>query len=255
MDFGPIIAQMRKKAVDNSPSLLTAIGVTGVVTTAVLSYRAGIKAVRILDEEHHHFIDPDHEMSRVDILKKQIEFTWKTLIPPVGSGIATVVCVVMANRIGAKRSAALASAYAVTQQAYHEYKTKVIDKVGEAKEKKIYDEIVQDRVNRDPPSVLIASNMTSLWKDLHSGRYFDCDMETIRSAVNDINEEIFNGGYPSLTDFWDKIGLAGTSDSDELGWNTDYPLKIYYAAAVHDGRPVGTIEFRTTPVRNNYKLY
>lgn len=244
MDLGYILAQTRKKAVDNSPSILTAVGVTGAITTAVLAYRAGIKAARILAEESP-YLEP----------KEKIQFTWKTLIPPIGSGIATVTCIVMANRISTKRSAALASAYAITQQAYHEYKTKVIDKVGAPKEKKISDEIAQDRVDRDPPSVYIASNMTSLWKDLYTGRYFDCDMETIRSAVNDINEEIFHGGYPSLTDFWEKIGLGRTSDSDEFGWNTDNKLEVYYAAAVHDGRPVGTIEFRTIPVRNNYKLY
>lgn len=244
MDLWQVIARARKEAVDNSPAILTAIGVTGAITTAVLAGRGGIKAARILAEESPN-LEP----------REKVQLTWKVFVPSAVTATVTVVCIVTANSVSAKRSAALASAYAVTERAYHEYRAKVTDKFGEAKAKKISDEIAQDHVNRDPPSVYIASNMTSLWKDLYTGRYFDCDMESIRSAVNDINEDIYNGGYPSLTDFWEKIGLGRTSDSDEFGWNADNKLEVYYAAAVHDGRPVGTIEFRATPVRNNYKLY
>jgi hypothetical protein len=253
MDFGAIVDRARKAAVDNSPALLTAIGVTGAITTAVLAGKAGFKAARVLDYEHHHFLDED--MNEKDILKKQVEFTWKLFVPAVGTGVVTVICIVLANRVSSKRSAAMASAYAVTQEAFREYKTKVIDKLGDNKEQKIADEVSQDRVNRITPPAYIVSNANSLWMDMYSGRYFNCDMETIRAAVNDINEEIFNGGFPSLTDFWEMIGLAKTTDSDEIGWNTDNPLKVHYAAAVYDGRPVGTIEFRTAPVRGNYKMF
>lgn len=244
MDFGAIVDRGRKVAADNSPTILTAIGVTGAITTAVLAGKAGFKAAQVLGEESP-YTEP----------KEKFELTWKLFIPAIGTGTVTVICIVLANRVSSKRSAAMASAYAVSQEAFREYKTKVIDKLGEPKERKIADEVSQDRVNKITPPAYIVSNANSLWMDLFSGRYFDCDMETIRAAVNDINEDIIHGNFPSLTEFWEKIGLAKTTESDELGWNTDNLLYVNYAAAMHDGRPVGTIEFRTIPVRGHYKMF
>jgi len=38
--------------------------------------------------------------------------------------------------------------------------------------------------------------------------------------VNDTNEQIINDSYAALTDYYDRIGLARTDESDEIGWNT-----------------------------------
>jgi hypothetical protein len=251
MDFGVIVRQARKVTADNAPTILTAIGVTGAVTTAILAGKASFKAQRILDEHHHAFLDP--ALTKSDIFKGEVKLTWKLFVPAIGTGAITVVSIVAANHISVRRAAALASAYTISQEAFREYKDKVYEKLGENKEKKITDDIAQDRVNRLPPSVIIASNAKSLCLDTYSGRYFDCDMETIRSAVNDVNFRIINENYASLTDFWDMIGLSRTTDSDEIGWNTDMKLELVYSAALtEDGKPVLTIEFRTVPIRGYY---
>jgi hypothetical protein len=259
MDLGAIFSRARKATLDNSPLILTAIGVTGSITTAVLAYRAGMKAQAILDSHHHELFDPNYPMDRLlpkkQLYKKYAELTWKTLVPPIGSGIATVTCIVMANRISVRRSAALASAYMVMQEGFAEYKTKVVDRLGEEKERAIRDEIAQDRVVKNPPSVIIASNVGALCLDAYSGRYFNCDMETIRAAVNTTNFQILSEGTASLTDFWDLLGLARTSESDELGWNTDTQVEVEYSAALHGGKPVLVIGFRKAPISKYYQRY
>lgn len=257
MDIGAIVSRARKAAADNTPTILTAIGVTGTIATAILAGKASFKAQQIIDEHTGpiwHPKDPDRELTMSP--REKVEFTWKLYIPAATTGAITVACIVASNHVNTRRAAALASAYSVSQEAFREYKDKVFEKVGEKKEKVIRDEITQDRVNKNPPGPLILVGNNVLCLDTHSGRYFDCNMEDIRKAVNDINWQILNDNYASLTDFWEMLGLSRTADSDEIGWNTDTKFEVQYSAALsEDGKPVLAIDFRTIPVRSFYKLY
>lgn len=260
MDIGAIVSRARKAAADNTPTILTAMGVTGTITTVLLASKASFKASQILMDVEAGLISQDSygdevEQENFDFQCK-LKNTWKLYIPATTTGIATLGCIMMANRVGTRRAAAIASAYTVSQEAFREYREKVVDKIGEKKEQVVRDEIAQDRVNKNLPSVIITSNTNSICLDTHSGRYFDCDMETIRKAVNDINYKLHSEDYASLSDFWELIGLAKTADSDEVGWNIDSKLEVAYAAALtDDGKPVITIEFRTVPNRRYYPRY
>jgi len=252
MDLGAIIDRARKAAAENAPTILTALGVTGTITTVVLASRASFKAQEILTREHHHLLDPD--MSKTEIRKKEFGFVWKEYIPAATTGVVTVACIVMANRVTTRRAAALASAYTVSQEAFREYKEKVVQKMGETKEQKLRDEIAQDRVKANPPGPWLILDDDVLCLDTHSGRYFESTREEIRTAVNDINYKLLNEDHASLSDFWELIGLAKTADSDEIGWNVDSKFEVQYGSALtEDGKPVLTIEFRTTPIRRYYR--
>ena len=245
MNIGAIVSRARKAAADNTPTILTAIGVTGTIATAVLAHKAGFKAAQILSEESPH-LEP----------KEKLEKTWKLYIPAVTTGVVTVTCIVTANRVSNRRAAALATAYSVSQEAFREYKDKVFEKIGEKKEQAIRDEIVQEKINKNPLGSVVLAGNDVLCYDAYSGRPFNSNLEEIRAAVNDINWQILNDNYASLTDFWEKIGLSRTTDSDEIGWNTDTKFEVQYSAALSDdGKPVLCIEFHTVPVRSYYKLY
>ena len=243
MDFGVIISRARKVTADNAPTILTAVGVTGAVTTAILAGQASFKASRILGEEPPHLET-----------KEKIEKTWKLYVPAVGTGIITVTSIVAANHISVRRAAALASAYSISEKAFREYKDKVLEKFGEKKEQAVRDDIAKDRVASNPPSsIFVVSDGKILCLDMHSGRYFSSDMEAIRKAENDTNFQIIREDSASLTDFWDRIGLTKTSESDEIGWNTDTGIEVLYSSILtEDGKPCLTIEFRTTPIRGYY---
>lgn len=260
MDIGAIVSRARKAAADNTPTILTALGVTGAITTAVLASKASFKAAEILheidmevDEEHggtHH-----REANSLDTRTK-FEKTWKLYIPAATTGVVTVACIITANRVSSRRAAALASAYSISQEAFREYKSKVFEKLGEKKEQTIRDDIAKDRVKNidTTPFILVDSEVLCL--DTHSGRLFKSDRETIRRAVNDINWQLLNEDRASLTDFWDLIGLPPTADSDEIGWIVDAnkPFDVRFASALaEDGKPVLTIEFDTGPIRSYYK--
>jgi hypothetical protein len=254
MRIGAIVSRAQKAAADNTPTILTVIGVTGTVATAVLAAKGAFKADEILRREAGDRIFHEGELQPLEV-KEKVEKTWQCFVPAAISGIATVTCIVAANRVSSHRAEALASAYLISQKAAQEYKNKVLEKLGEKKEREIRDEITQKHVNENPPSMaLIVASDNVLCLDAHSGRYFTSDMVTIGKAVNDTNFQILNNDYASLTDFWDRIGLQKTSESDEVGWNTDKGLEVEYSGAITpDGKPCIAVEFRTLPLRGFYK--
>lgn len=240
MDLSAIIKNARKVATDNSPTILTAIGVTGTITTAILAFRSGTKAERLLSEESPHLS-----------LKEKAEKTWKVFIPPIGSGIATVSCIVLANRINMRRSAALASAYAVSQELFREYKDKVVDKLGPDEEKNLRDEIAEQRINKYPPrSLVVVGGKDCIVHDRYTDRWFTSSHDALKQAEIDINFQIIQEGYATLSDFWRALGVSHSAIGDEIGWNSDRKLELEIGGAVSDdGIPVLTLDFRTIPVR------
>jgi len=244
LPLGEIMKRFEKLVVDNSPTILTAIGVTGSLTTAYLTGRASFKAAQILSEESPYLE-----------AKEKVQLCWKLYIPAVGTAVLTVAAVIGANRIGSRRAAALAVAYSVSERAFEEYKSKVIERVGEKKEQAIRDEIAQARVDRDPVgnAVIIGEGRVLCYEDF-TGRYFLSDMEAIRKAQNDINQRIITDSYVALSDLYDLLNLPHTSESSEVGWNTDKLLDIRFSAILSEGRPCISVGIQVKPIRNFDRL-
>lgn len=242
--------RLQKLMVDNSPVILTAIGVTGVVTTAYLTGKASIKAYRILEENEitHDPLTP----------REKVALTWTCYIPPAMAAVATVAAIITANRVESRRAAALAVVYSLSEKAFEEYRSKVIEKMGEKKEQALRDEVAQDRISRQVGSreIIVTGNGSVLCHDAFTGRYFLCDHETIRRAENDINHRVIHDSYASLSDLYDLLGLAHTSFSDEVGWNLDKLLDIDISATLTEGtqKPCMVIDFKVAPVRHYDRL-
>jgi hypothetical protein len=261
---------LEKLAIDNSPVLLTAVGVAGVIGTAVLTHRAATKAEiwrrNEIEKRNAEYVDENARPAATLIgevrpisKKEHFQETWKLYIPPVISGSLTVGSIIMANRIGTKRAAALAAAYTISEKAYAEYREKVIEKMGEKEHDKIRNEIAQDRVRQMPPSegnILMVSGGDHLFMEMYTGRYFRSDIETIRKAVNEVNYKINTHGYASISDFYDLIGLAHTAVSDTLGWTSDKLMDVNFDAVLsEDGQPCVAINFMTGPVRDYSRFH
>lgn len=251
----PMLKHVQKSMVDNSPAILTAIGVTGTVTTAIFASKGAYRAGEIIREMETEEGRPEDRKER---LLKQTKATWTLYIPAVGVGTATIACIVFANQIGTRRAAAMAAAYSMSEKAFTEYREKIIEKVGEAKEQAARDEIVQEHVDKNPVSnqVVMIGDREVLCFDTHTGRYFNSSMETLKKAQNDLNYKMIRESYASLNDFYDRIGLDWVPTGDDLGWNTDRPLELRFTSVISDDqRPCLAIEFSTTPVRNFYRNF
>lgn len=252
-----------KLIADNSPVILTAVGVTGALTTAYLTGRASFKAALILEEEQRKNLYPlahnEDRPFRPLLAKEKVRLCWKLYIPAAVTGTLTVAAIVGADRIGTRRAAALAAAYAISDKAFEEYKAKVVEKLGEKKEEAVRDSIAQDRVNNIPVGgreVIVTGNGSVLCMDAFSGRYFLSDMESLRKAENDINWAVVHNNYATLSDFYEIIGLPETSISSEVGWNVDKMMDMHFSSALTEatGKPCMVVTYTTVPIRGFHRM-
>lgn len=255
MTLMTLVSRAEKLAADNSPQILTAIGVAGTITTAVLAGKASIKADRLL-KTYRYDQEPEAE---IFISKKEIlEKTWKLYVPPVTAGALTVTSIILANRIGTRRAAAMAAAWAVSERAFSEYKEEVKRRFGETKEQMVRDGAAQHRVNESDvvnrQVVIVRGNV--LCYEPFTDRYFESDMESLKKAQNDLNYKINNNWYATLSEFYDLIGLPHTEISDELGWNTDELLELDFSTTLAtDGRPCLSFTYNAKPIRGYARVH
>lgn len=246
------LKQVEKFAIDNSSTILTGVGAVGTVTTAYLTGKASFKAAKTIRDEQFrinlHELD-QHELT----LQEKVKLVWTHYIPPTVAGVTTVAAVIGANRISAKRAAAMAAAYAVTEGKLNDYKDKALEKFGVKKTDDIQGELAQDAVNANPVGrnvVYVTNGGDVLFHDTYTGRYFNSTMETVRRAENDVNFELNNGGYMSLNEFFEKVGLPRTGMGEEIGWTAGMNLKVSYTTAMAEGdRPCISLDYKVTSIR------
>jgi hypothetical protein len=246
-----VITKAKVLLVDNADTLLTGVAVTGTVATAVLTGQASLKAARLIDAERLE--KPEYDsVEKVDLTKiEKVKITWKLYIPAVGVGTTTVACIIVANRLSAKRIAALALASGISERALQEYKSKVVEKFTDRQNEAIRDEIAQERISKQPlgTQVIVAGDGEVLCYDMLTGRYFKSSVEEIRRAENKVNYEIIHFMSASLSTFFDEIGLAPTNYTDMVGWNMGNPLEVKFSTVLtDDNRPCLAVDFTRPPI-------
>ena len=247
-----IVSGIREFSSKHSPEILTAIGITGMAGAIVSVGKATPKALILLEDAREEKQD---ELTKVEVVK----VCWKCYIPAALTFTFSAACLVSANSVNAKRNAALATAYKLSESAFAEYKEKVIETVGEKKEKEVRNKVAKDRIEKNPVNnaeVIITNRGTTLCYDHISGRYFNSDIDKIKKAENELNKRLLNEMYISLNDFYDELGLEPTGLGDELGWNFNGNLiELDLSSQIaSDGRPAIVIDYSIAPIRDYYKL-
>lgn len=239
---------------DNSPSILTGLAIAGVVSTTVLAVKATPIALDAIGEYESK---PNGLWIRASN-KERFKLVWRPYLPAALVGSVTIACIIGANSISLRRQAALVGAYTLAEAYSKDYREQVEKTIGKAKEKSIRDEVAQTHLDRDPVSnheVIVTGNGKVLCYDDWSGRYFESEMQTIKAAQNQINEECINNSYASLNDFYSAIGIPNTGGGDEFGWTMDNKLEIHISTKKsEDDRPCLVLTFNRSPIRDYYKL-
>lgn len=255
MTFRTILKASEKFVIDNSPGILTGLGVAGTITTAVLTGRAAFRVGMDASTQYHEALadlGPDQDLPAELLEPKYLVRTyWKEFIPSGVASIATITSVIMANQIGSRRAAAIAAAFKLSEELSEKYREKVAETLTKHQDEKIRSDVAKEEMLKAPADgTIIIAGAEVLFFDMWSGRWFKNDMETVRKAVNDINHQVNNYMFASLTDFYEKIGLPKNEFSDEFGWNTDALLDVRYdAVLMDDGRPAISIDYNKTPIR------
>lgn len=230
-----------------SPEILMGIGISGMITTTVLAVKATPKALELIEEKkQEELVD---KLTPLEVVK----VAWKPYIPALVTCVVSTSCLIGASSVNAKRNAALATAYKLSETALTEYREKVIETIGEKKERTVRDRVAEERVKKNPVSkneVIVTGNGKTLCFDPISGRYFMCSIEVIKRAENELNKQMLHdiSGYVSLNEFYDELGLDHTSIGDDLGWNTDQLIDIAFSSQLNDnGEPSVVLDYLVAP--------
>lgn len=238
MSAGTIFRTILRGIERESPTILTGFGIAGFGATIVLAVRATPKALYLIGEEKSaRYADESRRepLTKLDIIK----LTWKCYVPSAMVGLTSVACFIGAHSINLRRNAALAGLYSLTEASLRTYQEKVIETIGESKERKVRDAIAQDQIDENPVSknqIFVTGKGKTLFYDSWSGRYFESDMESVKKAQNDLNHKLLGGDmYLPLNFLYSELGLAPIKGGEDIGWTFDGGmLEVLFTSKIAD---------------------
>jgi hypothetical protein len=250
-NFQQFVRSLQDSIAKHSPEILTGVGIAGMVTTTVLAVTATPKALRLIEARKDELAVDDERPEKLDKLEV-VKTCWKCYIPAAISGTLSATCLICANSVNARRNAALATAYKLSESALTEYQSKVVETIGEKKEQAIKDEIAKEKLEKDPVcnrEVIITEKGNTLCYDVISGRYFKSDIERIRKAENVLNRRLIDEMYVTLNEFYSEIGLSPTAVGEDLGWDIDKGLiEIHFSTQLADDEtPCLVVDYSVSP--------
>lgn len=251
--IGKSAKQLGRSIDRNSPSILTAIAVAGVVSTVIMAVKATPKAMLAINEAE--IFKGEHDNLDFSPLTpmEMAEACWKLYLPTTIMGVTTIACIVGANHISLRRNAALVSLLSLAETAAKEYQAKVVEQIGEKKEEKIRGEIAQDHLDKNPQNektIILTGKGNYLCFDDFSKRYFRSDIEDLRRSANLFNQRLLKDGWLGINDFYDLIGLEPIELGDEFGWIAERSLlemKFDTKMAKDTNEPCLVIGYVVTP--------
>ncbi len=244
-----LIKNVKRFTIKHSPEILTGLGIAGMITTAVMTGNATIKAVKLIENKKE--TNDFSELTK----KETIKIVWRCYFPPVVTGVVSTACIIFASSVNLKRNTALAAAYALSETALKEYQDKVVEVIGEKKERLVKDSVAKDIISKNPVNnneVIITEKGNTLCYDVISGRYFKSDIEKIKQIKNELNSRMLNDSDISLNDFYYELGLDSILIGDDLGWNVNKGLiDLDFSSQLSaDGEPCLVINYRVAPTYN-----
>lgn len=259
MNLSLIVKDLGKAINRNSPSILTAVGVGGLISTVILAVRGTAKAYDALAQEANFRADEwsrdtgEHQSAYPDEFTTQeiVEITWRYYVPTAVMGVATIACMIGSNHISSRRNATLASLLTVTEKALREYEKKVVETIGEKKEALIRGEIAQEKLDANPvnkETIIVTGKGDYLCFDSFSGRYFRSNIEFLQRKANEFNQRLLREMWLSINEFYYEIGLENIEMGEEMGWIAERSLlEFKLSTKMADGEPCVVIDYRVTP--------
>lgn len=220
-----LLSQSKSFLSRNASTILTVLGGVGVVGTAVLAVKATPKALALVEEAE---VEKGEKLTTWEAVKS----AGPVYIPAVVVGASTLACIFGANVLNKHQQAALASAYALIDSSYKEYKNKLKELYGEETHNNIIDALAVEKAE----DVRVANyNLTSycdlsiedgsseprLFYDEYSNRFFQTTIEQVMNAEYHINRNFVLRGYVTLNEFYEFLGLEQTEYGSTVGWAVD----------------------------------
>lgn len=251
MDIASYVKTVRSVITANSPVLLLGTTIAGVVTTSVLSAKAGYQARAIVDAAEGRYADSSVQEPIELTVQEKVQITWLSYATAGISGAGTIAAAVGTHTVHTKRANAMAALYAVTSNKLDDMTEKAEELLGPKKTQQLQNDVAQKSIERRPQfedsEVIITDDGNELCYDEWSGRYFMSSMPRLESAINDVNRMLIDHGDASLNDWYDHVGLPGIQMGTNFGWSGKKIEGRFGAVTAIDGRPAISVWFHEAP--------
>lgn len=230
----------------HSPEILIGMGIAGAASSVIFAVKATPKAMILLEEKRQELGVEKLEAKEI------IKTAAPVYIPTAVSFGVSIACIIGASSVNARRNAALTTAYTLSESALRTYRDKVLETVGEDKEREIRQKAAIEQQQKTPePQALVVSSAAGQLKcfDSLSGRYFVSTRNEIDKAVNEFNRQLRDDMRISLNDWYDLIGLDTNKLGDMLGWDIErgYVETCYASRLDEDGLPCLVVNYVEPP--------
>lgn len=219
------LTSLQKNISKNSPTILAIMAGLGTLASVALASEAAVKSkddiCKARAERQKIEQNDDADISTPD----KIAICVKNYIPTITMVAATEICLYGSNKMHQKQLATLAGAYILKETSLKEYKDQVEDIVGKKKAQEIKDSIIQKHIEENPQTetntvqnMLPNATQLGLWYDENSKRYFYSNAEYIRKAEIEANAMLQQGGFVSINDIYDMLGIERIPLGEDVGW-------------------------------------
>lgn len=155
-------------------TVLTIVSALGVVITAVVAVKNTQKAKQAIERAEW---DKGEELTTAEKVKAAAP----AYIPTVAVGGATIACIFGANVFNKQTQASMASAYALLDASYKEYRRKVEEIYGEGSDDEIIRQLAQDEYEETLIDEIPEGEL--LFFDYNSMQYFHSTVDEVLQKV------------------------------------------------------------------------
>ena len=198
----------------NSPKLLTILTAMGTVSTAFATARATPKALLLIQEAE---AQKGEDLTTLE----KVKVAAVPYIPAVLLGSATIVCIFGAQMLNRKTQSSMASAYALLDQGFKDYRRKLKELYGDEADKKVIEALAVEKsqtvyINASyltgPCDLSLEENSSKpvLWYDKYSKRFFTASLEQVLMAEYHLNRNYILRGEAVINELYEFLGLEPT---------------------------------------------
>lgn len=257
--LGRTVNRVGFKLKKHSPEILVVTGIVGAVASAVMACKATTKLSEIIDETkerldiiHNAEENPETmpcEYSEED-KRKDITIVYthtalkiaKLYAPSVVLGTLSIGAILTSNNMLRKRNMALAAAYTAVDKSFKEYRSRVVDRFGEAMDRELKYNIRRERVEEtivdengetktvtkevevvDPDNIAGYSPYAKFYEDGCLGWSKDPELNLmfLRRQQDAANDRLRDKGFLFLNEVYDMLGIYRTKIGQQVGWIYD----------------------------------
>ena len=246
------------KAKRYSPEIFIIGGIAGVVTSGVMACFATLKVNDVLVETQN-IVEKIHECENNEQLVESGQYTHedakrdlmilyvqtgvkfvKLYAPAVLLGTISIACIVRSHHIMKERNVALAAAYATIDKSYKEYRSRVVERFGEAVDRELKYNIKAKKIEEteiDPETgkekkVKKTVDVTDGNGNSEYARFFDdgclgwekdaeMNLSFLRSQQKYANDLLQAKGHLFLNEVYDMLGIKRSRAGQVVGWVYD----------------------------------